>query len=392
MSSDSTKLTFVRCPSCRSLVPAVSTRCRMCGAALEKGGEAEEVQHQPTISGRVRQRTMSQPDQDMTEAAQQLRRRHEEQADSHEEAEEMVDFVDHSEAAEGEYEDDPLADFIGEDKSEDLDQELIEPFERAVAEELGNVLEPDQSAPQEAIPEENVSPDRAAVAQRRSPRVIVETGARRTAGLSFGRSGEKGSKDESVVQESRRALHQKQRPVRAEAGRGRQEQPTHVEDQGGAVVRASSTTIASADAEQVVSREQVYEPKAAPRLKETLKVQSDDDTFGRLYGWLVSYADPAGTAIELREGKFFLTRTSLKSSDLVIADASISTPHAMFTVGVKSGLVVQDLMSDRGVFVRRADAETYKREDGAVVVGHGDWLRFGDVEFLITLVAHVGNE
>ena len=35
MATDSTELTFVRCPSCRSLVPAVSTRCRMCGAGLE---------------------------------------------------------------------------------------------------------------------------------------------------------------------------------------------------------------------------------------------------------------------------------------------------------------------------------------------------------------------
>ena len=34
--NDSTELTFVRCESCRSLVPAVSTRCRMCGAPLEK--------------------------------------------------------------------------------------------------------------------------------------------------------------------------------------------------------------------------------------------------------------------------------------------------------------------------------------------------------------------
>ena len=32
--SGSDELTFVRCPSCRSLVPAVSTRCRMCGAPL----------------------------------------------------------------------------------------------------------------------------------------------------------------------------------------------------------------------------------------------------------------------------------------------------------------------------------------------------------------------
>lgn len=31
MSGEDTELTFIRCPSCRSLVPAVATRCRMCG-------------------------------------------------------------------------------------------------------------------------------------------------------------------------------------------------------------------------------------------------------------------------------------------------------------------------------------------------------------------------
>ena len=40
--NDSTELTFVRCPNCRSLVPAVSTRCRMCGAPLDLGDETSD--------------------------------------------------------------------------------------------------------------------------------------------------------------------------------------------------------------------------------------------------------------------------------------------------------------------------------------------------------------
>ena len=41
MSTDSTELTFVRCPSCRSLVPAAQKRCRMCGAVLDASGQPE---------------------------------------------------------------------------------------------------------------------------------------------------------------------------------------------------------------------------------------------------------------------------------------------------------------------------------------------------------------
>ena len=32
-----------------------------------------------------------------------------------------------------------------------------------------------------------------------------------------------------------------------------------------------------------------------------------------------------------------------------------------------------------------------RKEDEAVSLGHGDWLRFGDVEFLVSLIAHVGE-
>jgi hypothetical protein len=104
----------------------------------------------------------------------------------------------------------------------------------------------------------------------------------------------------------------------------------------------------------------------------------------------VSYSDPDGNATELREGKFFVTASSLKQSDLIIEDSSISTPHALISVSVEGGMQVQDLMSDRGVFVRRRGDDTYRREADVARVEHGDWLRFGDVEFLVSLIAHVG--
>jgi hypothetical protein len=47
---------------------------------------------------------------------------------------------------------------------------------------------------------------------------------------------------------------------------------------------------------------------------------------------------------------------------------------------------MQDLMSDRGVFMRSGDRGQYRREDGVIELKHGDWIRFGDVEFLLTVV------
>jgi hypothetical protein len=106
---------------------------------------------------------------------------------------------------------------------------------------------------------------------------------------------------------------------------------------------------------------------------------------GRLFGWLVSYENPDGRAIELREGKFFVTSSSIKGSDLVLEDPSISTPHALMSIS-DSGLLVQDLMSDYGVFVRTDNDVDYRREDGVIRIEHGDWVRFGEVEFLVIIV------
>ena len=71
----------------------------------------------------------------------------------------------------------------------------------------------------------------------------------------------------------------------------------------------------------------------------------------KLYGFLVNYDDPNGTAIEIREGKFFVTASSLKDNDLVINHPSISTPHALFNAVEGKPLMVQDLVSEEGVFV-----------------------------------------
>ena len=59
MSADSIELTFVRCPSCRSLVPAASSRCKMCGAGLEATAQPDKSEEERKKTGRVRQNTMT---------------------------------------------------------------------------------------------------------------------------------------------------------------------------------------------------------------------------------------------------------------------------------------------------------------------------------------------
>jgi pSer/pThr/pTyr-binding forkhead associated (FHA) protein len=114
-------------------------------------------------------------------------------------------------------------------------------------------------------------------------------------------------------------------------------------------------------------------------------VRTSKSKQGRLFGWLVSYENPDGRAIELRAGRFFVTGTSIRPTDLILEDQSISTPHALMAI-TESGLQLQDLMSERGTFVRCQGEAQYVRQDGVIEVQHGDWIRFGDVEFLVTVV------
>src|SRR5690349_6204862 len=62
MTTEETELTFVRCPNCRSLIPAIATRCRMCGAQFEKKPDGDAPAADPSAGkgqSRVRQRTIS---------------------------------------------------------------------------------------------------------------------------------------------------------------------------------------------------------------------------------------------------------------------------------------------------------------------------------------------
>jgi hypothetical protein len=112
---------------------------------------------------------------------------------------------------------------------------------------------------------------------------------------------------------------------------------------------------------------------------------------GRLFGWLVSYSDPNGVPIELREGKMFVTNEAIKENDIKIESPSVSTPHAMFVISTHIGFQIHDLMSEGGVHLKKRQSADYTREEDTFTAEHGDWLKFGDVEFLVALIAHVGE-
>lgn len=146
--------------------------------------------------------------------------------------------------------------------------------------------------------------------------------------------------------------------------------------------------------ENINRRESKIEQKVENKIENTKKESNtvvSKDILGRLMGWLVSFKDPKGTAFEVREGKFFVTSSSLKESDFIIDDESISTPHALVTISNSNGILIQDLMSDLGIYLKEAGQNEYIKKETSFKVHHGDRVKFGNVEYVVCLVSHVGE-
>lgn len=407
MATDSTELTFVRCPSCRSLVPAVSTRCRMCGATLDNGADTsgQEKESGSQKSGRVRQRTISQPKNELTQAAGRIR--DEEGVENVPASVPTPDPVARAAteavlaaaadlepsvqskpapvvpppaatvaappvAEKIDEEFDPLSGYVEEvaldddalddfgDDDDLMDDLLDEPSEIPMKAkepsapikaaptpepqfETPRVEPPKVEAPKPPpINGRAADPRSQQAATESQPRVRVESGSR-SGGLSFSPKPKweepvKEAKDNSPAADNRRRDETNALPA-VSGGRPAQSPPKV----GGAGA-------------------------------------------GRLAGWLVSFATPTGVSTELREGKFFVSRTQLKPSDYVIDDPSVSTPHAMVSVG-SGTLQVQDLLSEKGIMVRRRGQGNFQKAQDSVELGHGDAIRFGEVEYLICLIS-----
>ncbi|RMD88108.1 MAG: FHA domain-containing protein [Candidatus Dadabacteria bacterium] len=316
MPGDSTELTFVRCPSCRSLVPAISTKCRMCGAVFESeksDAASSETDKRAKSSGRVRQKTSSAMEQPkMSDRA-------------------YDEVQDESYSSE----EDPLADYM------------------------------EEVAVEEPVPPVNGS-ERIAEGSE-EPQVIVERGKPEEPKLSFGPKAyqDKGANARDIEEE----------PMDV----------TGAEEAEIAEISAKPDRIKSKRKKKAKEHNRKATEKPHREQKAVSSVPKIGSE-GRLIGWLVDFTNPLGKATELREDKFFITRDRLKDNDMLIDDESISTPHALVRVSVEGGVEIQDLMSERGVFVRRENTDSYRREEDRIELDHGDWVRVGDIEFLVCLV------
>ncbi len=374
MSTDSSELTFVRCPSCRSLVPAASSRCKMCGASLDVSAQPDQSEEERKKSGRVRQHTMTQDTK--TQSSSELNASSEDldgQSDSiedldddpfdifdmDEEDESMTDdsvkedpmTASATEESVADAEENPLSSFLPEDDLNDSTQEKdiqsVKPIASNGQPNHGQANNGQQSAePKEAF----------------KPKVTIESGARpagKPSGLSFSKP-----KNENTEQTKNRPSNER-------------------------TIQARQAATERKPFEENVSKNQSNETvQQRPQTQQKGENQKMTFVKDRLFGWFVSYDNAEGSAIELREGRFFISGSLLKPNDMVIPDRGLSTPHVLASVSSSGGLRIQDLMSESGLFVRKKNAGTYTKEETSVQLEHGDWVKFGEIEFLVALISN----
>lgn len=439
MSTDSTELAFVRCPSCRSLVPAVSTRCRMCGETLDPSQKPEDGSGEAMKSGRVRQRTTASSSSDLSATAGLIRQEmeggkrgavQEAAPESAEQLPEPAELADEDaselEASQSHAQSpgtmEPTTSEGGTSNDEDPLSAYIQEVE----------LEVDPRAPSGGsnghAQASSAAPEKSQEASKQ--RVIVESGPRRnkSSGLSFGgpkrkdegedewkpvgdkqRQGkehqgrepqgkESSARDSSARPDERRSSGSERRESRddrrgPQRGQEQTNRPDSARQERGMNERTSAeSTAGNRGQAERPGRDMMRNDQRGDQSRRSDSIEFTQPGTGKLVGWLVNYSDPKGTASELREGRFFVTASSLKPTDFVLNEPSVSTPHALIAAGTHEGLRVQDLMSDRGVWLKKRSHESYQRVNDSAKVDHGDWLRFGEVEFLVCLVGGTANK
>lgn len=472
MATDSTELTFVRCPACRSLVPAVSPRCRMCGSALEAGAKNAPTEGRDDVKqSRVRQRTTSSQNSELSSALNRVRtegpssgdaslaggsngdssataaagltetqiapsaddqssrgttnlrsggrlanatRTMEAVSPKFEDTDDTKDdwervtpsailLPSESTASSEKATDYSDASDVDASKNEvatdgDFEQSELDPLSSYIQEIEPKVSHADTNGSTHARDEVVAGAHESKLKELQSTRQISrsQSGDQSSEHLSNepSRPGlvsgsveglSKRSSSGFTLKRGKEDTSEMAIPERAEST-----QVPNVHSRGLRV--ESSPRIDTQSSGRNAGKPSATEARTAARKPKPMPVHEDSDHAGRLSGWLVSYhSDPDGQAIELREGKFFVSGSSLKPTDLVLDDPTVSTPHALIRIDDSGVVRVQDLMSEHGIAIKRRGSDEFEPAEEHCELAHGDCLRFGAVEFLITLVPYVGE-
>ena len=384
MGAEETELTFVRCPSCRSLIPAVATRCRMCGFVLKENGTSEsaaEPASPPPLDSkksRVRQRSVSLSKAELSELKSDLGLESTGEGASVEPpAPEPAPAEPAEPAVEAPKLDRSLDYVLGSEEeaeqssSRSIIDRIIENTEDSEPEEPEVFAQP-QVEEQAAPPSESIilgaPPEEASV---------VETDEDATEGKR--------------KRKRRRSRKRKRRGDEPLEGASEESEAELIEEEEA----PSSVEVSQPEVEQVSVNnhsedkvmEQAVREERRPRKELPVKANPKKD----LIGWFVNFESGFGDATEIRAGRFFVGSERVKSTDLVIDHDTISAPHCLISASREGGMRVQDLMSEQGTYVKKSGKKNYVQPTEAVELEHGDYVKLGEYEVMVCIIPAAGK-
>ena len=385
MSTEETELTFIRCPSCRSLVPAVANRCRMCGFIFEDSAGASvaptppppeepivapmveaseppppEPEPEPELEPEPSFADEPEPDSPPTErmkrptvysevventeplsfSPSRLKSTSEEEVRSFISPEEPLTTSDHNEVDVAISE--PVVDEPVVRPSELSDPVVAEPI---LAEPVTQVEEPVMKVEEpvvEPTPVPQVTLPIESIPIVEAPTTVVNL--------------EEQAHEPEVVSSP---------------------EPQHVE--------ISQPPKESTMENRGDSFSQTDMSNGVDTIQSSA-VQVNPEHSGHLVGWLVNFSqNEKGAGLEIRSGRFFIGNQRLRDGDIVISDSAVSTPHCLVQA-TRGSFQVQDLMSEQGTFVKRRGTDSFVSVVNPIKLAHGDILRLGSYEVTVILI------
>ena len=131
------------------------------------------------------------------------------------------------------------------------------------------------------------------------------------------------------------------------------------------------------------------ETKTTTRSKQNKPAKVKQTTDGRLIGWLISFGlDQGGFAYEIRSGRSLISSTSSNDKGmLTVVHKSVSSPHAALSASSEHKVLLQDIFSDCGPYIRKPKQDSEQRVTAPTEIQHGDWVRIGaETRFQVCLI------
>lgn len=402
MSTNEIELTFIRCQNCKSLMPSTAQGCGMCGFQRPDAGDAKS-------KNRLRQQSDVNVNEILTESRNETREDKQEEkpvSDGSKESnsfrakdpglkrdylnfgakpkqeESFEDDGDDEDYESGDFDDDSEEDYP-EAVNNSSSQSFSENNERPKKKRRRRKKKNQNTVPTQAVPqdhsqarEEGVVQSREIVEPARFDKVESEKLLEKQ-NFSLDRNTSGFDRQSSEKHTSEKQNFDKPKFERAQA-------PVQAPVQAPAPAQAAAPSY-KVDERRVSSSELDKVREERPMNNSHSKpVQSAVD--GTLVGWLVNYStNSKGVAFELRVGRRFIGRQALRNDDLVIQDSAVSTPHSLIHVE-KGQVVIQDLMSETGTFVKVQNGNEFVRKDASTKLQHGDVLKLGSYELVVCLI------